>query len=49
MNKKFLIMGGIAIDASGWTGVPGLFAGGEAAGGIHGASRLAGNGNQENK
>ena len=38
------IMGGIAIDARGWTGVPGLYAGGEAAGGVHGASRLAGNG-----
>lgn len=38
------IMGGIAIDDTGWTGVPGLYAGGEAAGGVHGASRLAGNG-----
>jgi succinate dehydrogenase/fumarate reductase flavoprotein subunit len=38
------IMGGIAIDARGWTGVPGLYAGGESAGGVHGASRLAGNG-----
>lgn len=38
------IMGGIAIDENAWTGVPGLFAGGESAGGVHGASRLAGNG-----
>lgn len=37
-------MGGIAIDGNGWTGIPGLYAGGEAAGGVHGASRLAGNG-----
>lgn len=37
-------MGGIGIDANGWTGVPGLYAGGEAAGGLHGASRIAGNG-----
>lgn len=40
-------MGGIYIDARTWTGVPGLFAAGEAAGGIHGASRLAGNGASE--
>lgn len=38
------IMGGIAIDETGWTGVPGLYAAGEAAGGVHGASRIAGNG-----
>lgn len=38
------IMGGVAIDENGWSGVPGLFVGGEAAGGVHGASRLAGNG-----
>jgi succinate dehydrogenase/fumarate reductase flavoprotein subunit len=37
-------MGGIAIDDTGWSGVPGLYAGGESAGGVHGASRLAGNG-----
>lgn len=37
-------MGGIHIDDSGWTGVPGLYAAGEAAGGVHGASRIAGNG-----
>jgi succinate dehydrogenase/fumarate reductase flavoprotein subunit len=40
-------MGGIFIDETGWAGVPGLYAGGEAAGGIHGASRLAGNGGSE--
>lgn len=38
------MMGGVAIDRHGWTGVPGLFAAGEATGGVHGASRLAGNG-----
>jgi len=37
-------MGGVQIDAEGGTGVPGLYAGGEAAGGVHGASRIAGNG-----
>lgn len=37
-------MGGVKINAGAWTGVPGLFAAGEAAGGVHGASRLAGNG-----
>ena len=38
------IMGGVAIDDRGACGVPGLFVGGEAAGGVHGASRVAGNG-----
>jgi succinate dehydrogenase/fumarate reductase flavoprotein subunit len=38
------IMGGVHIDENGWTGVPGLYVGGEAAGGVHGASRVAGNG-----
>jgi len=37
-------MGGVRIDRRAWSGVPGLFAAGEAAGGVHGASRLAGNG-----
>lgn len=37
------LMGGIAIDAEGASSVPGLFAAGEAAGGIHGANRLGGN------
>ena len=36
-------MGGVWIDRDGWSGIPGLWAGGEAAGGVHGASRLAGN------
>uniref|UniRef100_A0A7C4GGS9 FAD-binding protein n=1 Tax=candidate division WOR-3 bacterium TaxID=2052148 RepID=A0A7C4GGS9_UNCW3 len=35
--------GGILIDDAGQTGVPGLFAAGEAAGGIHGRNRLMGN------
>jgi succinate dehydrogenase/fumarate reductase flavoprotein subunit len=37
-------MGGIRIDAQCGTGVPGLLAAGEASGGVHGASRIAGNG-----
>jgi succinate dehydrogenase/fumarate reductase flavoprotein subunit len=37
-------MGGIHIDPAGWSGVPGLYAAGESAGGLHGASRIAGNG-----
>lgn len=36
-------MGGVAIDASCATRVPGLFACGEVAGGVHGANRLSGN------
>lgn len=40
-------MGGVAIDENGWSGVPGLYAAGEAAGGVHGASRLAGNGGSD--
>ncbi|MHB8986388.1 MAG: FAD-dependent oxidoreductase, partial [Eubacteriales bacterium] len=35
--------GGIKIDPLGYTRVPGLFAAGEAAGGMHGANRLSGN------
>jgi succinate dehydrogenase/fumarate reductase flavoprotein subunit len=35
--------GGIEIDAEGRTAVPGLFAGGEVAGGVHGKNRLMGN------
>lgn len=35
--------GGIVIDTSGATGVPGLFAGGEVSGGVHGKNRLMGN------
>ena len=37
------IMGGVWIDSRCRTGVAGLFAAGEAAGGVHGANRLAGN------
>jgi succinate dehydrogenase/fumarate reductase flavoprotein subunit len=37
------VMGGIRIDAQGFTSVPGLFAAGEATGGIHGANRMGGN------
>ncbi len=36
-------MGGVAIDGECRSTVPGLFACGEAAGGVHGANRLAGN------
>jgi succinate dehydrogenase / fumarate reductase flavoprotein subunit/L-aspartate oxidase len=35
--------GGIAIDRDGATDVPGLFCGGEIAGGIHGRNRMMGN------
>ena len=41
------IMGGVFIDDRGWSGVTGLYVGGEAAGGVHGASRLAGNGSSD--
>jgi succinate dehydrogenase/fumarate reductase flavoprotein subunit len=37
-------MGGIKVDKNYWTGIAGLYAAGEASGGVHGASRLAGNG-----
>jgi succinate dehydrogenase/fumarate reductase flavoprotein subunit len=37
------VMGGIRIDAQGFTSVPGLFAAGEVTGGIHGANRMGGN------
>jgi len=40
-------MGGVAIDETCWSGVPGLYACGESAGGLHGASRLAGNGGSD--
>ncbi len=36
-------VGGAAIDADGATGQPGLYAAGEAAGGLHGANRMGGN------
>lgn len=41
------IMGGVRIDADCRSDVPGLFVCGEASGGVHGASRLAGNGGGE--
>jgi fumarate reductase (CoM/CoB) subunit A len=37
------VMGGVKIDPLGSTSVPGLFAAGEVAGGLHGANRMAGN------
>lgn len=37
-------MGGIKVDKNYWTGITGFYAAGEASGGVHGASRLAGNG-----
>jgi fumarate reductase (CoM/CoB) subunit A len=37
------VMGGVRIDPFGATSVPGLFAAGEVAGGLHGANRMAGN------
>ena len=36
-------MGGVRIDERCWTGIPGLYAAGENAGGVHGANRMAGN------
>ncbi|MFW7344054.1 FAD-binding protein [Pollutimonas sp. H1-120] len=40
-------MGGIRIDANCHTGIQGLYAAGEASGGVHGASRIAGNGGSD--
>lgn len=40
-------MGGVQIDQDTWSGVPGLFVAGETAGGLHGASRIAGNGSSD--
>jgi succinate dehydrogenase/fumarate reductase flavoprotein subunit len=37
------VMGGVCIDPLGATAVPGLFAAGEVAGGLHGANRMGGN------
>lgn len=37
------VMGGVRIDAACATSVPGLFAAGETAGGLHGANRMGGN------
>lgn len=36
------MMGGVVIDENCYTGIPGLFAAGEVAAGVHGATRLAG-------
>ncbi len=43
MPSALYTTGGIRIDEHGRTTVPGLYAAGEAAGGIHGANRLGGN------
>lgn len=42
-------MGGLRIDTRAASSLPGLFAAGECAGGIHGANRLAGNALSENQ
>lgn len=47
MPKQHYLMGGARIDTHGATDVPGLFAAGEAAGGAHGAHRVAGAGGTE--
>lgn len=41
------LMGGVRTDKTMWSGVPGLFVCGESAGGLHGASRIAGNGSTD--
>lgn len=41
------MMGGLRIDAMAQTSIPGLYAAGETAGGVHGANRLGGNGLSE--
>lgn len=41
------LMGGLRIDSLTRTGIPGLYAAGETAGGVHGANRLGGNGLSE--
>ncbi|MFI5782784.1 L-aspartate oxidase [Nocardia sp. NPDC051570] len=41
------LMGGLRIDTEAETSIPGLFAAGETAGGVHGANRLGGNGLSE--
>jgi aspartate oxidase len=43
MPTAHFFMGGVCTDAYGRTEVPGLFAAGEVAGGLHGANRMAGN------
>jgi succinate dehydrogenase/fumarate reductase flavoprotein subunit len=47
MPAQHFLMGGVRIDGSGASTVPGLFAVGEAAGGAHGAHRLAAGGGME--
>ena len=42
-SASHFFMGGADIDCDGATSVPGLFAAGEVAGGVHGANRLSGN------
>jgi succinate dehydrogenase/fumarate reductase flavoprotein subunit len=42
-SASHFFMGGVATDLVGATSVPGLFAAGEVAGGVHGANRLSGN------
>jgi succinate dehydrogenase/fumarate reductase flavoprotein subunit len=44
MPTAHFLMGGVVIDPDGRTGLEGLFAAGEDAGGVHGANRLGGNG-----
>jgi succinate dehydrogenase/fumarate reductase flavoprotein subunit len=44
MPTAHFLMGGVVIDADCRTGLEGLFAAGEDAGGVHGANRLGGNG-----
>ncbi|MEV6539073.1 FAD-binding protein [Streptomyces sp. NPDC051665] len=41
------LMGGLRIDSTARTTIPGLYAAGETAGGVHGANRLGGNGLSE--
>lgn len=41
------LMGGLRIDTMAQTSIPGLYAAGESAGGVHGANRLGGNGLSE--
>ncbi|KAF1050124.1 FAD-dependent oxidoreductase [Xylophilus sp.] len=43
MPAAHFSLGGIRVDGHGGTGVPGLFAAGEATGAVHGANRLSGN------
>ena len=43
ISASHFFMGGAEIDRDGATAVPGLYAAGEVAGGVHGANRLSGN------